>query len=150
MLQHSVLSCKVCARTYSFYTAQCSCLQGAVVHYAANQARNTEANPLLVLSVSSLMCITQHRSNSVLSHPKDEASFLSVVIKDTGVTTGTRTHTLLKRNTRAQVRCSEKPLGHGTPHIDWSTMLTVFCERDKSATKRRETNDFDLFELSSL
>ena len=35
---------------------------------------------------------------------KDEASWSSILLKDTGVMTGIRTHTLLIRNTRAQVR----------------------------------------------
>ena len=36
---------------YSFYTEQCNGLQGAVVQYNANPARNTEANPFSFLKV---------------------------------------------------------------------------------------------------
>ena len=40
----------------------------------------------------------------------------SVLLRDTSVTTGIRTHTLLNRITRAWIRCSY-PLGHDTPHF---------------------------------
>ena len=58
--------------------------------------------------------------------------WLSVLIKDTSVTTGTRTHTLLIRNTRARVRCS-LPLGHYTPQAqvlssEVSSEISYLCE----------------------
>ena len=72
-----------------------------------------QGKPLL-FSISALGSFfvrnTTPSTNGFMSHPKDEASWLSVLHKDT---TGTQTHTLLIRNTRARVRCS-LPLGHDT------------------------------------
>ncbi len=49
-LQHKVFSCKVCGALFEvrdlfLYIAPCNGLQGAVAQYAANQTRNTGANP---------------------------------------------------------------------------------------------------------
>ena len=100
--QHSVCSCKLYVglrlnyETYSFYIAPCNCLQGAVAQYAANQNREHRGEPLL-FSISALgpfsVRYKTHGTNGFTSHPKDGASWLSVRLKETGVTTGTRTHT---------------------------------------------------------
>ena len=42
---------------------------------------------------------------------------VSALLKDTSVTAGTRTNTLLIKNTRVWIRCSS-PLGHDTPYVD--------------------------------
>ena len=55
---------------------------------------------------------TTHKTSGFTFSPKVE--HLSVLFKDTGVTTGTQTHTLLNKNTRALVRCSYL-LGHNMP-----------------------------------
>ena len=55
---------------YSFI-APCNGLQGAVAQYAANQTRNTRANPYSLRYKSSLrsfMCITRHTGTYAL-HP---------------------------------------------------------------------------------
>ena len=48
-----------------------------------------------------LRAFTTHKTNGFTPHPKDETSWLSILLKDTSVTTGIQTHTLLIRNTRA-------------------------------------------------
>ena len=60
------------------YTVPCNGLQGAVAHYAANQTRNTGANPLpfLISALGSFSCITQHMGPTASSH----LSFCFIVI----------------------------------------------------------------------
>ncbi len=100
-----------------FYIAPCNGLQGAVGQYATNQTRNTGANPLLfsISALGSFTCVTQHTGPTALRPiQRTKQSWLSVLLKDTSVATGTQTHTLTIRNTRAWVRCSY-PLSLDTP-----------------------------------
>ena len=88
--------------TYSFYIAPCNGLQGAEVQYAANLTRNTGANPLLfsVSALGSFMFVTQHLGPTAFRPIRKTKQWLSVLLNDTGLTTGTRTHTLLIRNSK--------------------------------------------------
>ena len=72
--QDTVFSCKVCGTAFEKWDlllniAPCNGLQGAVAHYAANQTRNTGANPFSALgsficvpisALGSFICVTQH------------------------------------------------------------------------------------------
>ena len=104
-LQHSAFFpfCQVCGTIFEvwdlllLHIAPCNGLQGAVAQYAANQARNTDK-----CTGFFNMCYTTHRPTA--EHPirRLKQSWFSVLLKDTSVTTGTRTHTLLIRNTSVE------------------------------------------------
>ena len=56
---------------------------------------------------------------------------VSTAFKDTSVTTATRTHTLLNRNTRAWVRCSY-PLSNEMPHMCVNISVSKMCSYKQS------------------
>ena len=73
--------------------------------------RNTGVNPYSSV-ISGLGSFTRASNPSIcgtyglMSHPKGKAIRKSMLTKDTSATTGTRTHPLLSKNTRALVWCS--------------------------------------------
>ena len=81
--------------------APCYGLQGTVAQYAAYQNRKTGANPFSFRALGSFTCITQQTRPTALFPYVGKASWLSVLLKDTSVMTGTQTYTLLIKNTRA-------------------------------------------------
>ena len=70
--------------TYSL-KARCNALLGAVAQYAANQTRNTGAS-LFNKCTGFFYVSTQHTGPRVLCPIRDEASWLSVLLKDTSLT----------------------------------------------------------------
>ena len=70
--------------------AQCNGLQGAVAQYVANPARNTGANTCLfsISALGSFTCVLQHTGPTVLRLIQRMKQWLSVLLKDTSVTTG--------------------------------------------------------------
>ena len=69
------------------------------IKYAAIQTRNTGVSPVsscLISALGSFTCITWHRGPTALRPSRRTQQ--RVLLNDTGVITGTRTHTLLNRN----------------------------------------------------
>ena len=79
-------------------------------------------------------CGTQHTGPTALRpiwRTKHVLVVTSVLLKDTGVTcvtNGTRTHTLLTKNTRVWIRCSY-PIRHDTPKKMMKTLATEECRK---------------------
>ena len=72
-------------------------LQDAVAQYAANQTRNTRVNPFSFRYVHWILLRALHdtRDPQLYAPSKGRSIRLSALLKDTDVTTGTRTHTPL-------------------------------------------------------
>ena len=81
--------------------------------HSAATTRNNETNPFLFLisALGSFSCISQHTGPTALHPIRKTKPWLSVL--DTSVISGTTTHTLLIRNTRVWIWCSQ-PLNHDT------------------------------------
>ena len=60
---------------------------------------------MILSAMGSFTCLTQHMGPMALPPIQRTEQWLSVLLKDTGVTIGTRTHTLLIRNTRVYIQC---------------------------------------------
>ena len=73
----------------------------------SNQEHWGEPLRILISALGSFKYVTQHTGQTALRPiRRTKCHGFSVLLMDTGVTTGIRTHTLLIRNTRVWIRCS--------------------------------------------
>ena len=75
-----------------------------------------QRGPFLTIYTINLFPITRYHKRFYANNYFEFLPIVSTAFKDTSVTTGTRTHTLLFRNIRTWVGCSY-PLGPTTPQV---------------------------------
>ena len=90
----------------------------------------TPGEPLLfsISALGSFTCVAINGTNGFTSHPMDESMVKCLALRTQVSRQGIRIYTLLIRNTRIWIRCSE-PLGHDTLNFEtgpWSETI-VHC-----------------------